>query len=283
MRPTVDGTVGLAASGKGNTVAQASEKWSDLAVRMSSAGALVIIGLAGIWAGDDVFHVMVALICGVMIWELVAMLQPGDRVIPVQLGLLACAATLLAIYLPVGFALPVLLAPALVGFGQLSRWRTIYMVFTVLVLLAGYGMMQVRDDMGFVWMLWLVLVVVVTDVAGYFAGRMIGGPKFWPRVSPKKTWSGTSFGWIGAGIVGVIFMQATGADAQLVGVSVAVAMASQMGDIAESAIKRKTGVKDSSNLIPGHGGLLDRFDGMLGASLFLLIVGQIVGFPPGLG
>lgn len=69
----------------------------------------------------------------------------------------------------------------------------------------------------------------------------------------------------------------------MIGVSIAVSMASQMGDIAESAVKRRTGVKDSSNLIPGHGGLLDRFDGMLGASVFLLIVGPFLGFPPGLG
>ena len=65
--------------------------------------------------------------------------------------------------------------------------------------------------------------------------------------------------------------------------SVAASFASQLGDIAESAVKRRMGVKDSSNLIPGHGGLMDRFDGMLGASLFLLVMGQFIGFPPGLG
>jgi phosphatidate cytidylyltransferase len=111
---------------------------------------------------------------------------------------------------------------------------------------------------------------------------MIGGPKFFPAVSPKKTWSGTLFGWIGAAIVGFAFALYTGASLELIGVSVAIAMASQMGDIAESAIKRMMGVKDSSTLIPGHGGVLDRFDGMLGAAVFLLIVGQIIGFPPGI-
>ena len=153
----------------------------------------------------------------------------------------------------------------------------------MLILLAGYGLMQVRDDLGFGWMLWLVLVVVVTDVVGYFAGRMIGGPKFWPAVSPKKTWAGTVSGWIGAAIVGWLFSINTGVGLQLMGISIAVSMASQMGDIAESGLKRKMGVKDSSNLIPGHGGLMDRFDGMLGAALFVLIIGQFIGFPPGLG
>jgi phosphatidate cytidylyltransferase len=199
-----------------------------------------------------------------------------------QLGLLSGAAAGLAIYLPPGFAMPILLAPALVGFGYLKAFRALFLVFTAVVLLAGFGMMSVRDDMGFEWMLWLVLVVVATDVVGYFAGRMIGGPKFWPRVSPKKTWAGTVSGWVGAALVGGVFMASTGAGAQLIGISVAVSMASQMGDIAESAIKRRVGVKDSSNLIPGHGGLLDRFDGMLGASVFLLIAGPLLSIPQGL-
>jgi phosphatidate cytidylyltransferase len=250
---------------------------------MGSGAAMVVVGLLGIWAGGDVFHVMVALICGVMIWELVGMLHPSDKGVALQLGALGGAATLLAIYLPVGFALPILLAPALVGFGQLKKLRVVFMVFAVMVLLAGFGMMSVRDDMGFIWMLWLVLVVVATDVVGYFAGRIIGGPKFWPSVSPKKTWAGTGFGWIGAALVGAAFVANTGAGVQLIGVSVALSMASQMGDIAESAIKRRVGVKDSSHLIPGHGGLLDRFDGMLGAAVFLLIIGPFLGFPQGLG
>ena len=151
-----------------------------------------------------------------------------------------------------------------------------------MILLAGFGLVQIRDDMGFGWLMWLVLVVVTTDVVGYFAGRAIGGPKFWPRVSPKKTWSGTAAGWVGAAIIGALFSFNAGIGLQLIGISIAVSMASQMGDMAESGMKRRLGVKDSSTLIPGHGGLLDRFDGMLGASVFLLIIGQFIGFPPGL-
>jgi phosphatidate cytidylyltransferase len=257
-----------------------TEKWSDLATRMTSGAAMVIIGLLGIAAGGHVFHALVAVVCGLMVWELVGILRPGDRYAQLQIGLLTGAAVFIAIYLPIGIALPLLLAPALLGFGQLGRNRTIFMSFTVMILLAGYGMMQVRDDMGFGWLLWLVLVVVVTDVLGYFAGRIIGGPKFWPAVSPKKTWSGTIGGWVGAALVGLGFALSSGAGAQLIGISIALSMASQMGDMAESGMKRKMGVKDSSNLIPGHGGLMDRFDGMLGASLFLLIMGQFIGFPP---
>jgi phosphatidate cytidylyltransferase len=262
----------------------APEKWSDLTARVGSALAMVVVGATGIWLGGHVFHVLVAIICGLMVWELVRIVHPSSsRRLEMTLGSLTGAAVLLSIYLPVGFALPLLLAPAMVGFGQLERNRTIFMVFTVMILLSGFGMMQVRDDMGVGWMLWLVMVVIVTDVVGYFAGRAFGGPKFWPAVSPKKTWSGTVAGWVGAGLVGAIFSINTGIGLQLVGVSIALSMASQMGDIAESGMKRKMGVKDSSNLIPGHGGLMDRFDGMLGASVFLLIIGQFIGFPPGLG
>ena len=91
-------------------------------------------------------------------------------------------------------------------------------------------------------MLWLICVVVATDVLGYFAGRLIGGPKFWPQVSPKKTWSGTAFGWVGAALVGWLFAYNTEATFELIGIScLRISMASQMGDIAESAIKRQNG------------------------------------------
>lgn len=263
-------------------MAAKTERWADLATRMGSGAAMVVAGLLGIWFGGLVFHLLVALICGLMVWELVGMLRPGERGAQLQMGGLTGAALLAAFYLPVGFALPVLLAPAMVGFGQLSKHRTIFMVFTVMILLAGFGIVQIRDELGFGWLMWLVLVVVTTDVVGYFAGRAIGGPKFWPRVSPKKTWSGTAAGWVGAALIGALFSLNTGVGLQLIGISIAVSMASQMGDMAESGVKRRMGVKDSSALIPGHGGLLDRFDGMLGASVFLLIIGQFIGFPPGL-
>jgi phosphatidate cytidylyltransferase len=100
---------------------------------------------------------------------------------------------------------------------------------------------------------------------------LIGGAKFWPAVSPKKTWSGTVAGWVLAGLFGLYLMQVTGVSWS-VPVAILVAFGAQMGDIAESWVKRRLGVKDSSQLIPGHGGFLDRFDGFVGgAAVFGLI------------
>ena len=240
---------------------------------------MVAVGVAGIWIGGHVFHVLIAAICGLMVWELVRMLEPDAPPLALQQGGVAALAVLLATYLPPLYATPLLAAAVLVGINKVKQYTTVYVVFSALVLLAGWGMAHVRDDLGFGWMVWLVLVVVVTDVAGYFAGRIIGGPKFWPAVSPKKTWAGTSAGWVAAAVVGVGFGIGSGATGALVLASVVISFASQMGDIAESAIKRRVGVKDSSNLIPGHGGLLDRFDGMLGASLALLVLEVAFGFP----
>ena len=260
-----------------------SEQWSDLAVRMGSGAIMLIVGMGAVAAGGDVFHAFVAIICGAMVWELVRMLAPDTPRVALQLGLLSGVVSMGAIYLPPVVALPVLLAPAFVGLSLIRDHKAIYLLFVAGVLLAGYGMMSVRDDLGFIWMLWLALVVVCTDVAGYFAGRMFGGPRFWPKVSPKKTWSGTAAGWVAAALLGLGFAIFTEAGLMLVILSACVSFASQMGDIAESAVKRKMNVKDSSALIPGHGGLLDRFDGMLGASIFILLIFQIAGLPAGMG
>ncbi|MCA0919740.1 phosphatidate cytidylyltransferase [Pseudooceanicola nanhaiensis] len=264
------------------TQPRAKRSWDDLGPRLASGLTMVALGLVMIWLGGHWFHVFAALIAGGMVWELVHMAVPNVSGAKWQMAGIACLAMLLAVYLPVSAALPLLLAPGMVALSIVPHRRTITITFTALILLSAYGMVQLRDGYGMIWLLWLVVTVVVTDVLGYFAGRLIGGPKFWPRVSPKKTWAGTIAGWLGAGVVGLIFGLWTGAGMELIGFSIAASMASQMGDMAESAIKRKVGVKDSSSLIPGHGGLMDRFDGMLGASLFLLLAGSVAGFPPGL-
>ncbi|GAA6157927.1 phosphatidate cytidylyltransferase [Ruegeria sp. HU-ET01832] len=254
-------------------------RWSDLTARVLSAAVLVAIGAVEVWLGGLWFEAFIAVACGLMTWELVRMVDPGKPGVAVQLGVLTGAAVVLSYHLPPLYTLPFLAAPALVGAGQVSRSKGTYALFAFWIAAAGLGFISIRENMGFGWMIWLIAVVVVTDVAGYFVGKAVGGPKFWPKVSPKKTWSGTAGGWVAAAVVGVIFASYAGFGSLFVVVSVLASMASQAGDIIESATKRKFGVKDSSNLIPGHGGFLDRFDGMMGAALFVLIAGML--YAPG--
>ena len=117
--------------------------------------------------------------------------------------------------------------------------------------------------------LWLVAAVWGTDAGAYFAGRSIGGPRLAPSISPKKTWAGLGGGALVAGIVGAVAAPWVwpGETAALVTLSVALALVAQVGDLFESSLKRRFGFKDSSNLIPGHGGVLDRIDGLLAAVL----------------
>ena len=254
-------------------------KFQDLAPRFISGAALALIGLIAMWVGGWVFLILVTALIGLMVWELQRICTlPETTPVGVLLALLAALAVFLWGVLPIGFVLPFALLPAMLGIGNLPRNRTIFAVYSSFMIVAGFGLLHLRQDYGFVWMSWLVLVVVGTDVFGYFAGRIIGGPKFWPKVSPKKTWSGTLAGWVAAAGIGAIYVLATGARWELVGVSIAISMASQLGDVAESAVKRRMGVKDASNIIPGHGGGMDRFDAMLGASVFLMLVERLADF-----
>lgn len=258
-----------------------SGRWADLAPRIGSAIVMIAVGVLVVWAGADSFHIFVAAVCGAMIWELLRMLNGQSGPLVIAIASAAAISLILAIHLPSVYSLPVLAIPVLLGILSLRQYRLVCGAFMPLVLLAGLEMAIVRDDFGLVWIIWLIVIVIVSDVAGYFAGRTLGGPKFWPKISPKKTWSGTVAGWLGAAVVGLVFAMQQDTSLLLVPYSVLVAFAAQMGDIAESAVKRMVGVKDSSTLIPGHGGFLDRFDGMLGASFFVLVIAGLCGLPPG--
>ena len=257
----------------------ADGKFKDLTARTLSAIVMIVVGVTAIWAGGLWFLALCAAIAGLIAWELARMVSPDNRM-EVPLGIVSAAAVFAAAFAPIGVAVPGLLIPAIAGGILLSRHKALYVAYAILALLASFGLFILRDAYGLVWVGWLIAVVVMSDVAGYFAGRILGGPKFWPTVSPKKTWSGTVAGWIGAFMIGLVVMQMTGAGPVLLILSVLMSFAGQMGDIAESAIKRKMGVKDSSNLIPGHGGVMDRFDAMLGASVFLFVVEFLIVFPP---
>ena len=253
-------------------------KWQDLWVRAGSGLALALAGLVLIWLGDWWFSALVLVGVGVMAWELAAMTAPRPAAAQaVLIGLAAAASLGFALWMHRPLWLGLMVLPAVAGLVTPRRDRWVYAVYTMAIMFTGYGLVAFRDGFGRNFVLWLVLLVAFADMMGYFGGRLIGGPKFWPRVSPKKTWSGTIAGWIGALIVGWAFSGTLGSVVILF--SPIVAFAGQMGDIAESAIKRRAGVKDSSNLIPGHGGVLDRFDAVIFAALIVAGAGVLCPFP----
>jgi phosphatidate cytidylyltransferase len=144
-----------------------------------------------------------------------------------------------------------------------------------------------RSDtsLGAVALLYLFAVAWTTDTASYAAGPLIGGPKLAPRISPRKTWSGFIVGALTPALVGFAFaLVLTDTSAwRLALVSVALALACQLGDLLESAVKRNFGAKDMSQLIPGHGGLLDRIDGLLIAAILASLIALRDPVSPGRG
>ena len=125
---------------------------------------------------------------------------------------------------------------------------------------------------------WLLAVVWATDIGAYFAGRGIGGPKLAPSISPNKTWAGLIGGALSAGLVGTLAAGLTDSDATLLVVGgMILAVVAQGGDLLESWCKRHFGVKDSSHIIPGHGGILDRVDGLLAVLPVVFLYYWVVG------
>ena len=254
-------------------------KWDDLTVRLASSAGMVVVGAAAVIAGGIWFQMVVVFVAAVTIWELWMMIRPNAPTTGMLLA--ALAASVMSGQLADGTAWGwvLFLVVPILGATQLKSEVKTFFVFALGVQIAGWGLVHFRLDYGFTWLLWLMCVVITTDIFGYFAGKAFGGPKFWPRISPKKTWSGTVAGWCGAGLVGALFAYFSAAGPAIIVISMLTSFAGQMGDIIESGLKRRMGVKDSSTLIPGHGGLFDRFDALLGAALFMLLVVDVFGVP----
>lgn len=155
---------------------------------------------------------------------------------------------------------------------------------TVIVLVP--PMVRAYPEIGVLGLIWMFAVVWATDIAAYFTGRALGGPKLCPAVSPKKTWSGFLGGLVAATLAGLLVMWVGGRfgvthfvhPLSTIALSIVASVASQIGDLGESALKRHCDVKDSSHLIPGHGGVMDRLDGFWAVAL---IVGLILLIVPG--
>ena len=243
---------------------------AEFTLRIASGLALAVIGFTVLALGGIAFSVLCSAIAGAMIWELsrLAWREITD-LRAVILGVLAFAAMLPATLADllglVGWLIPP--AVAVLAAATLRRGRTMMALYGTLLLLATLVLAEFRIEKGAGLAAWLVALVVATDAGAYFAGRAIGGPRLAPAISPGKRWSGAVGGCAAAVAVSLAFPAFDPAMAAVLGLLFSIA--SQIGDLAESWIKRISGVKDSSNLIPGHGGVLDRFDGLAGVCLMV--------------
>jgi phosphatidate cytidylyltransferase len=209
-------------------------KTSDLGVRTLTAVAMVAVAGAALWLGDWFWALFLALIASGVLWEWRALVR--------------------------GFAASTV---------ERVAWNTagfIYIVSATFTLLVLRGE-PIGGVVGFTMVLLVVGGVVATDIGAYFVGRAIGGPKIAPKVSPSKTWAGLLGGILGASLLYVSFLWWTAPDPEMLLpaalTGTAVAVIAQLGDFFESWMKRRAGVKDSGRLLPGHGGLFDRVDGLL--------------------
>lgn len=257
----------------------AGGNWGDLRTRVLSAVVMVAVGAVALTLGGAVWQVLVVAVTAAMIWELARITAPEDKPEKHIAAALLAALTLGGVLMHGGLfgLLALVLVPVALAVTP-RDFKYIAVPYAAIIILAGLGLAMLRLE-GPLALLWLIAVVVVSDVAGYFAGRAFGGPKFWPAISPKKTWSGTIAGWIGAALVGGAFVLFAGAPIGVMLLSPLAAFAGQLGDILESWLKRRTGIKDSSNLIPGHGGFLDRFDALLLAAVVILLAGLVFTLP----
>ncbi|HEX8573388.1 MAG TPA: phosphatidate cytidylyltransferase [Allosphingosinicella sp.] len=262
---------------------------SDLLTRFTMGVVMIAVACVAIYLGGWPFRLLAAAAAAAM------MLEWGDmhrvRRGWTWLGMALLAASTLVIpeiLFPAADRDPAeissdLLGPAWMGFAAIAALAILYTLVSRRLAL-GWGFLYIALPsfallvLSWAWfelVFWLMLVTWATDIFAYFAGRSIGGPKLAPRISPNKTWAGLIGGMAGAAVVG-------GLAAWLFGIAdglpdfywlgALMALLAQLGDLYESRVKRRLGVKDSSALIPGHGGVLDRLDGLLPVALATLLV-----------
>ena len=254
----------------------------ELAKRIASAAILAPLGLLALYLGGPFWDAVITLAAAGVAFEWSAICR---RTMPARAALIGlCVLVTLAgatAHLRAAFAI------LAVGMALLLAWRrggSALSCGAAYVALPSLALIWLRAlPAGLAVVLLVMLTVWASDTGAYVAGRALGGPKLAPRISPSKTWSGAAGGLLAACLVGALFgvvgavlhplPSGTAGAALIAGL---LGLAAQAGDLAESAAKRRFGVKDSGRLIPGHGGLLDRLDGLMAAApaaaVFLLVV-----------
>jgi phosphatidate cytidylyltransferase len=259
----------------------------NLLIRVVAALVLAPLAIAIAFAGDWLWTGLVTLAAIGLYVEWLTIVGAAQ-----QMRVVASGGAALAIS---GFCLAagridaslVVLALGLFGIALLSPerrgWAAAGFVYAAAAEIASV-LVRLDQSQGFAALILILLAVWVTDIGGYFAGRGIGGPKLWPRVSPNKTWAGAVGGFAASLVIALGFAAfGLGKTGPLLLLGALLSIVSQLGDLFESAVKRRFGVKDSSHIIPGHGGLLDRLDGFVAAVVLAAIFGFLRGGVDGVG
>jgi phosphatidate cytidylyltransferase len=267
----------------------------ELQLRIVSAAALGSIALALAWSGVWTFALLAGAVGLIVAWEWDRLVRGVSLDAAYMIGAVATVSgiCLAASARPLAGAGAVVVGAIGAGLAvPASRGATaIGVAYAALPALA---LVWIRSDAthGLEALLFLLVVVWATDVGAFAAGRTIGGVRLLPSVSPNKTWSGLVGGVLAAGVVGGLIAVAVGSGSwgRVAGLAMGLGVLSQAGDLFESAMKRRRGVKDASHLIPGHGGFMDRVDGLivaaLAAALFAALVdptapgASLLGLPP---
>ena len=265
-----------------------ASKREALALRVLSAAVLAPLGVLAAWLGGPLLAGLTTVAAALMGWEWGRL---SDRGRFGSSGMLIAATVVAGVVLgAMGWAIAgieVLAAGALARLfwprddPRANLWAALG-TFWIGGACVALLWLASDPDIGRATVLWLFALVWATDSAAYFVGRWAGGPRLAPRWSPKKTWSGALGGIAAAALVGVITANILGMPllSSVFWISMGLSVAAQVGDLAESAAKRRFGVKDTSGLIPGHGGLLDRLDGLLAALMAAAMLALARGTSP---
>jgi len=266
----------------------ASEQGSrNLVMRVVAALVLAPLAIGLAYLGGVAWSLLVTLVSVGLFAEWLAVTGQGRELramVPGVLALLLAGFCLMAgrldaalVVLAIGAVVVVLMS------GARRNWAIAGLFYAAAAEIASV-LLRLDVVKGFAALMFVLLIVWVTDIGGYFAGRSIGGPKLWVRVSPKKTWAGAIGGFVASLLVAAGFAAfEIGTTGPLLLLGALLSVVSQLGDLFESAVKRRFGVKDSSHIIPGHGGLLDRLDGFVAAVIVAAIFGFLRGGADGVG
>jgi phosphatidate cytidylyltransferase len=252
---------------------------SNLALRIASSLVLAPVAIAAAYFGGHVFVVFWAIAAVIVLWEWDTLVCVHDRNAVLAVGAFALVGSALALAFDRASIAAALIPLGCLGVAALASrvrrlWCATGMAYAAAILIAPV-LLRRDPSFGFTAILFLFVIVWLTDITAYFVGRAAGGPKLMPRVSPNKTWSGAIGGTLAGVAGGVLVARQAGVDglAAVAMVAFVLSVASQAGDLVESAIKRQFSAKDASQLIPGHGGLMDRLDGFVAAATAGALIG----------